>query len=144
MRRCWSNEFQFNCLFYFEKTPWQKKKIIFTRFAMILFVWELLSGCKIGKKYLFFTFFCCRQHIFTHWWIILLNLKGLVVASICAKFYDIWMCFTSWKYSLNLWRWLPKNIWSFKFWSLKYIPTSDFRLGNNFSEKLQTMWVSAR
>ena len=131
--------------FFTLKRPHGKRKKSFLPDLLWFCLFEnYFQVVKSVKNIFFFTFFCCRQHIFTHWWIILLNLKGLVVASICAKFYDIWMCFTSWKYSLNLWRWLPKNIWSFKFWSLKYIPTSDFRLGNNFSEKLQTMWVSAR
>ena len=64
------------------------KKTIFTKFTVILFVWELLSGCKIGKKCLFLQFFA-DVSTFVHISDFILKLEELGVASICASFYDI-------------------------------------------------------
>ena len=59
-------------------------------------------------------------------------LKFLGVGSICAKFYYISTYFMLWKHSIKLLGWLQKINWSFKFQSLKYTSSSNFRPGNIF------------
>ena len=130
--------------FFFLKRPHGSRKYYFYQ---IFFDSVSLRGTfksKISKNVIFLHFFSDVSTFIQIVKMFLLKLKVLVVAIIFAKLYDIWRFFTHWKQLLNLLGWFQKVIWSFKFWSLKYVPTSSFRLGNKIILKFQNTCSSVR
>ena len=132
--------------FFLWKGPMAVESITFTKFFSILFryfLWGTFKS-KISKNVIFLHFFSDVSTFIQIVKMFLLKLKVLVVAIIFAKLCDIWRFFTHWKQLLNLLGWFQKVIWSFKFWSLKYVPTSSFRLGNKIILKFQNTCSSVR
>ena len=83
-------------VFFLWKEPMAIEKQFLPDFLWFCLFESYFQGVKSAKNVFFLQFFA-DVSTFLHISDFLLKLEELGVASICASFYDIKMCFTPWK-----------------------------------------------